>query len=108
MLLSALAAAAAASACAAPALVRQIESSHPGATYDARSQGCDVHVRTAVRRFDHDLKAAVLWSRQAVGTTRFGGCVAVVEAVTDGGREVVYRIGRDGAGVLREETIPRP
>ncbi|MFL5575528.1 MAG: hypothetical protein ACJ79S_06120 [Gemmatimonadaceae bacterium] len=97
-----------AAGCATPAVVRRIESAHPGASYDAAATGCDWRVRSRGRHFGRDLRGAWLWSRQVVGGAQARQCEVVIEAVSGGTHEAVYRIARDSLGRRTESVVFRP
>jgi hypothetical protein len=92
-------------ACAAPQRLRDITRSHPGASYEAQTDGCGRRVPVA-RRFGGDLRAAVLWSRTVTDSARVVPCQVEIEAVQGGSREPVYRILRSTSH--KEERVLTP
>ena len=91
--------------CATPQVVRRIEAAHPGAAYEATTQGCDPGGVTT-RRFGQDLRLAVLWSRQAVRGARLLPCEVVIDAVTGGTRRPVYRVRWTRDSARTEGAMP--
>ena len=96
-----------AAGCARPEALRRIEAAHPGASYEGSTTGCGAISPTA-RRFGGDLRAAVLWARQAVHTTRALPCEATIEAVsggTGGTHRAVYRVTQRVDGTMVEGAV---
>lgn len=93
-------------ACATtPAEVRQIQAAYPDATYETRVEGCDRHPPIMGRRFGRDLRAAVLWSRQVVGSSRLPACEVVISAVIQHEQRPVYYVSRSGSGMRSEGVL---
>jgi hypothetical protein len=92
-------------ACAAPQQLVAITRSHPGASYEAETDGCGRRVPVA-RRFGGDLRAAVLWGRTVTDSARAVPCEIVIDAVQADSREPVYQIVRSTS--YREERVLKP
>jgi hypothetical protein len=77
--------------CGTPEVIRRVAAAHPGATYEATATGCG-STAPASRRFGGDLRLAVLWSRETARAARQLPCEIVIDAVTGGSRQPVYRV----------------
>ena len=92
-------------ACAPPAVVAEIKTRYPAASFVATTRGCELLRSATSRRFGEDLKGAVLWARQVVGTARLSMCEVTVDALTANDRVPVYRVIRGANGRRVEERL---
>jgi hypothetical protein len=88
-------------------VVRDVKARYPSASYEASVRGYEWRSSAGVKKFGHDLRSALFWARQVVGTARVSPCEVVIDAVTGADRASVYLVARDASGMRREERLVR-
>lgn len=83
----------------------RVSARYPDSTFETRMQGCSV-VGPHARRFDRDLRSALLVGREEVRNAKYFPCTALVVATAHGiADHVLYRLSLSRDGRYEEKQL---